>query len=406
LSVRRIAALIMLAGLMVVPACGVVGDGETIDDIVAPYRFSVVDWERRMLPAEIIGWLDDASPLDDDDTDLVVACFTLGARLRALNSQLDYALASGNLSVTALTTARDEIAVERGILVEDVRDIIARQITVTLEQHGIVHPFENIEPETVFPPVSFVLESPPTLLVVSPRERIFQERTVTLAANLKAAQRAAIEGRVDALGDVSLVVNLGGIGAAYPAFVNDDYRLHTTIEVAVEEWLHQYLAFEPLGRAYIVHLLGIRQDGDIVTMNETLVGIASEEIALRVMEAYYPAYIIADDEPAGESEFDYNREMRETRLAVDTLLEQGDIEQAEAYMEERRQYLAANGYYIRKLNQAYFAFHGSYADELTSVDPIGAELRVLREQYDSLREYLEVVAAMQSRDELTAALAR
>ena len=43
-------------------------------------------------------------------------------------------------------------------------------------------------------------------------------------------------------------------------------------------------------------------------------------------------------------------------------------------MEEKRQFLAANGYYIRKLNQAYFAFHGSYADTAGSIDPIGPKL--------------------------------
>jgi hypothetical protein len=393
LSVRRIAALIMVLALTVFPACGAVNGGETIDDIVAPHRFSIVGWELRMLPPEIADWFDDEALLTDDDVAVVVAYFTLGARLRALNSQLNL-------------TAADEIAVERCLLADDVRNILARQIAVTLEEQGIVHPFENVNLESVFPPVSFVLAPPPSLLVVSPRERIFQERTVTLTPDLEAAQRAAVERRVDALGYVSLVVDLGGIGATYPAFVNDDYRLHTTIEVAVEEWLHQYLAFEPLGRAYVAHLLGIRQDGDIVTMNETLVGIASEEIARRVMEAYYPEYIIADDEPVGEGEFDFDREMRETRLAVDALLEQGSINEAEAYMEARRQFLAANGYYIRKLNQAYFAFHGSYADEPTSVDPIGEELRALRERYDSLREYLATVAGMRSRDELAAALAR
>jgi len=54
--------------------------------------------------------------------------------------------------------------------------------------------------------------------------------------------------------------------------------------------------------------------------------------------------------------------MRETRIRVDKLLAQGRIEEAEAYMEERRQEFVAHGYYIRKLNQAYFAFHGAYAD--------------------------------------------
>jgi len=63
--------------------------------------------------------------------------------------------------------------------------------------------------------------------------------------------------------------------------------------------------------------------------------------------------------------------MRNIRRNVDAYLEQGQIDQAEKYMIEQQQFLSANGYYIRKLNQAYFAFHGNYADSPTSVNPIG-----------------------------------
>jgi predicted nucleic acid-binding Zn-ribbon protein len=92
--------------------------------------------------------------------------------------------------------------------------------------------------------------------------------------------------------------------------------------------------------------------------------------------------------------------MREIRLAVDDYLAQGQIEQAEEYMEQKRQYLAENGYHIRKLNQAYFAFYGTYADSPTSISPIGAELRKLREQSDSLKEFLDSVVGMTSRQDL------
>jgi hypothetical protein len=39
----------------------------------------------------------------------------------------------------------------------------------------------------------------------------------------------------------------------------------------------------------------------------------------------------------------------------------GKVELAEEFMEERRQFFWKKGYHIRKLNQAYFAFHGAYA---------------------------------------------
>ena len=73
-------------------------------------------------------------------------------------------------------------------------------------------------------------------------------------------------------------------------------------------------------------------------------------------------------------------------------------------MEQKRQFLVSKGYYIRKLNQAYFAFYGTYADSLTSISPIGVELKALREKSASLKEFLETAAAMNSRQDLTQSL--
>ncbi len=53
-----------------------------------------------------------------------------------------------------------------------------------------------------------------------------------------------------------------------------------------------------------------------------------------------------------------------------------------------------------KLNQAYFAFHGAYADRPTSISPIGRELKELRRQSASLRDFLNTVAAITSRQDL------
>ena len=73
-------------------------------------------------------------------------------------------------------------------------------------------------------------------------------------------------------------------------------------------------------------------------------------------------------------------------------------------MERKRQYLASKGYYIRKLNQAYFAFYGTYADSPTSISPIGVEMKELRHQSASLKDFLDTVAVMTSRQDLKAAL--
>ena len=168
-----------------------------------------------------------------------------------------------------------------------------------------------------------------------------------------------------------------------------------------EEWFHQYLFFTPLGFCYFLDAIGIARNYEIATMNETLAGIVREEIADIVMETHYPPH----DTPtiafaSAEQPFDFSREMRELRLVVDELLANGQIEEAESLMEERRQYLASQGYYIRKLNQAYFAFHGTYADEPTSVDPIGIEMREVRQRTASLRDFIGAISIMTSRQDL------
>ena len=282
---------------------------------------------------------------------------------------------------------------------ENVERIIARQIKEALAQEGIFNPTDNyIRLKVSFPPLYFKLEEPPHLLVISPRDRIESIREITLQPNLSLEEAESIEARVDKLGVSSLVVELGGLGATYPTFVANNAGLRLTIDAATEEWLHQYLAFTPLGFLYLLDLTGISRNYEIAVINETVASMVSKEIGAMVTERYYPDYENSKEET--ESEFDFNREMREIRRAVDNYLAQGEVTKAEEFMEQKRQELASMGYPIRKLNQAYFAFHGTYADSPTSISPIGVELEKLREQSASLKNFLDTVATMTSRQEL------
>ena len=96
--------------------------------------------------------------------------------------------------------------------------------------------------------------------------------------------------------------------------------------------------------------------------------------------------------------------MRALRLEVDALLTAGKVDDAERLMEERRQVFVANGYYIRRINQAYFAFHGSYADTPASSDPIGPKMAALREQSQSVKDFLERAREITSEAGLDAVL--
>jgi hypothetical protein len=367
-----------------------------LNDIVKPYRFNFVGWELGAFAHETRQWL------GGEDTEIpsrtVREYFSLVEQIRALERQI----ASETGDTAELEAELEELEEQRLALVSSVEEIIAEQIRDVLKEQGIYNPWdESIGLKITFPPVNFVLSKLPYLLVISPRDHIESMREIALRGDLTLKEIEGIEAEADALGVSSLVVALGGAGALYPTLVTDDASLSRTIDIAVEEWLHQYLSLKPLGFRYILDLLGIHRDYEIATMNETLAGIVSAEIGDLVCAKYYPEYAdSAQTEEEPGSEFDFNAEMRAIRIAVDEYLAQGEIELAEAFMEERRQYLLSMGYYIRKLNQAYFAFHGAYADEPTSVDPIGVEMKRLREESASLKEFLNTVADMTSEQDL------
>jgi hypothetical protein len=99
--------------------------------------------------------------------------------------------------------------------------------------------------------------------------------------------------------------------------------------------------------------------------------------------------------------------MHETRVTADSLLAEGKIAEAEAYMETRRQVFLKNGHFLRKLNQAYFSFYGSYADTpggAAGEDPVGPAVRSLWEQSASLSEFVNRIAWMTTFEDLQAAL--
>jgi hypothetical protein len=137
-----------------------------------------------------------------------------------------------------------------------------------------------------------------------------------------------------------------------------------------------------------------------------------KEVGQEMIAAFYPDRVPPppSDEPAPAPEpdeppaFDFRAEMARTRTRVDEMLAAGQIEEAEAYMEARRQVFVANGYQIRKLNQAYFAFYGAYADEpgATGADPVGPMVQEARELSPSLRAFLQTMAPVGSFAELQA----
>jgi len=339
------------------------GFDSRLNSIVSHYRFNIITWELTSIPHELGQSVRVSGEDIDDAVNIVAEYFSdTGERDRALQDM-----------------------VER---------ILESQIRETLIQQDIYD----------FPPVNLRLETLPRLLVISPRDKIGSIREIMLVTDISLEEIEDIEAKVDELGVSSLVVNIGGFGGAYPTFVTNDASLRATINTAIEEWIHQYLAFKPLGFRYLLDLLGIARNYDLATMNETVASIAGKEIGAIIYEMYYrdtEASVTEDiEDDTDKSGFDFDKKMREIRIAVDEFLARREIELAEQYMEQKRQYLASQGYYIRKLNQAYFAWYGTYADEPTSVNPIGVELRELRGDSISLKDFLYTVSNMTSRQDL------
>jgi len=247
------------------------------------------------------------------------------------------------------------------------------------------------------PPVSFRLSKLPMALVVSPRTTIRQEALIQLLPDMTIEQQVSLEDQVEEnLGFSSLVVPIGGIGT-YPTMVQESTALDWLTEVVLHEWIHNYLTFRPLGWAYDA-------SAETRTMNETTASLLGKALGRGLLERYYPDLVPPPPPeattPETETEppaFDFNAEMHETRVEVDHLLANGKVEEAEAYMEARRQRLVEHGYVIRRLNQAYFAFHGAYADSPQSAagaDPVGEAVREMWDVSRSPAEFLRTMARL------------
>ena len=260
-----------------------------------------------------------------------------------------------------------------------------------------------------WPPVMMHMTPLPSLLVVSPRDRIERVHGFSLEHGLSTPAMEAMETTIfDTLNQSALVVPIGGMGT-YPAMIMEGANVNWLLEVTAHEWSHHWLGLYPLGLNY--------GDPRLRIINETVASLVDREIADLVIARYYPELLLPPPvaelppAPATESDvvdapppFDFRTEMEETRIIVDELLAEEKIEQAEAYMEAQRRFFVANGHAIRKLNQAYFAFYGAYAAEpgATGADPIGPMLRQIRAGSPTLRVFMERVAPISSYADLEA----
>ena len=385
---------------------------DTIAFAVAPYRFNVVSWELGNLPDKWIRRTIGAPRYSFDHSDPERSAewahryFEIGKRIRVIEHRLirlEVNAPSGDevvAQITELRRERDELRKTQDALRTAVEETLESVVADTLHELG----FQAWT--GVFPPVDTALTGSPTVLILSPRDRIQREDGGLLRTGLTNDERERIETRIEEATNRSVLVeNTGGI-ALYPSITADGFALEQALEIIAHEWVHQWLWFRPLGRRYF-------ESGDLTTLNETvatIAGIEISELALERLTNAPEAQTPANRTQSGGARngstnhaprFDFQAEMRATRVQVDALLEAGDIDGAEAYMEERRRVFVSEGYPIRKLNQAYFAFHGTYATTgAAGVSVIGEQVGELRRQSASLAEFLRTAAQFTSAEDL------
>ncbi len=403
---RRWLALLVLVALASAGTAFSQRPQDPISRAAGPYRYQDLAWEAQALPPALLLSL---TPWRQPDPEApatkqhIEEYFAAAREAAAAYQDLRQLVATEPASPrrAAMATGLAERESVRGNLADAAVRALQAQLESVIVAEGLGPGLPDRPALPIsWPPVRFVLEPPPRVLIVSPRDRILLERQIPLRPQMTLAEAEALETAVEADGHSALVEELGGF-ASYPAAVPFGYSLETTLTLAAHEWVHHYLAFRPLGWAY-------EDSPNLRAANETLADLAGQELAEAVLQRYHGrSPRPTDGTPASQPEpdrFDFGAFMRATRLEVDAQLAAGQVAEAEAYMESQREVLVSHGYSIRRLNQAYFAFHGTYTTGPVSVDPLGGQLRDLRDRSPDLRTFLLTVSAVGSNADLDALL--
>lgn len=372
------------------------GAGTVPSQAARAYLFNIYTWHLENFPARWTHTARQAFPgasTEGESLEDVRKYFELAANATSIQRKLDASndqrhRAALQNELTAVTGQRDSLryAAERGV-----EDLISKKMI----DAGLTRRvgFQDV----LWPPVYFRISEMPSILVVSPRDRILIQETHLLTPDMTPADVEELETTVDEHGLSSLVEDIGGV-ATYPSLIPGSIQLDYLLEVTSHEWTHHYLYFRPLGRNYFA-------SGDMRVINETVADLVGREVGKELyQENFQPGKVSQaaslPPAPTRQPAFDFTTAMRETRVMAEGLLAEGKVAEAEAYMEDRRQFINSHGYSIRKLNQAYFAFHGNYGERPGSVSPIGGYVRAIRSASPTLEAFVDRVSAYDSYEDL------
>lgn len=337
-------------------------------------------------------WQDDGS--QDEQRDFVVTYFDLIEEQKALDRQIE----RGETNHAALQRREDVVA-----LIDANRDKVERILESQIEWAI----FElGIREYTIMPPVEIQLREDPSVLIISERESINEIKRIFLIDHLTMEEKEQLEAEIDAMGYSAFVVSIGG-RSTYPATIRPQ-GIRATLETTAHEWLHNYRSLKnPIGKV---------TDSESRAIEETIANLLDQAIGNIAYQRFYdPSYVPPAPTPATQEQsndpdvFDFNSEMRETYLRTIELLEAGLIDEAEAYMDRRRDFFEENGKFERKINQAYFAFTGSYATNPAfsfGQNGIGDKLQKISNYFNDPAAFFNAIAHITNIKELDKLLAK
>jgi hypothetical protein len=386
-----------------------------LSQAVSGWTFNLARWEINAVAEKLAAAVTKPARTlsNDEGIEIVHAYLDRAHEIARLESEIEDGLSLNGAEQDQDTLRRlqsevDDLRAEQQAIRPTVEQVIEQQVGAELAKLGLT---AGGRP---FPPVQFTFTEPPKKMVVSPRHRIATVDYRMLVPEFSAEMASVAETAVlDEQNRVAYVTNIGGLGA-YPSMVVDRASLPWVLSTVAHEWTHNYLTLFPLGLSYNV-------SSELTIINETVAEIVGNEVGMKVLESYYPDLLPPSDSaakldgepsdgqrieipPSGPMPFDFRTEMRRTRLVVDQLLAEGKVETAETYMAARRQFFVAHGYPLRVLNQAYFAFHGSYGTSPSSTNPLAPKLFQLRAQVPDVQSFLKAVRGIRSAEGLERAL--
>ena len=361
----------------------------------AGYLFSLVGWEAANFFDKWFHLVVAALPGDDPDREerLAILDDYLQVTRRASKEEarlerpyLGGATAAGGAE-RGQALSRDyleELEGEKRRLRPAAEETVEAEMSAVLLDEGFGSRFGII-----FPPVDIAFQRPPTLLVVSRRDRIQLVDAVMLHPDIPGFERGEIEQKLLERHNLSaLVDNLAGL-STFPLLVSDLGQLRFICRTAAHEWMHAYLFIRPLGQNF-------RASEEMFTLNETVADIAGRELGDKTFER-----MGGDLEesalrymPVAEAYPFFTQTLRETRERAGELLDEGKVEAAEEYMKQQWWKLRLHGFGLRKLNQAFFAFRGRYAEGPASISPIGEQVRQARAKYANVESFLDDVSGV------------